>query len=104
MRLGTRSPHALFSPCLLVCSSAAGCGLCVTLQAMVAAPAGCSDVGARDGMWTRRWASQGARGAMWRPRLCRAGAPCVCMVGRADGVQRPLLARLWACMTASLWA
>ena len=48
--LGARPPHALFSPCLLVCSSAAGCGLCITLQALVAAPAGCSDVGARDGM------------------------------------------------------
>ena len=33
MPLGARSPHARFSPCLLVCSSAAGFGLCITLQA-----------------------------------------------------------------------
>ena len=79
--LGARSPHALFSPCLLVCSSAAGFGLCITLQATVAVPAGCSNVGARDGMRTRRRASQGARGAVWRPRLCRACAPCVCCGG-----------------------
>ena len=79
--LGARSPHDLFSPCSLVRSSAAGCGLCITLQAIAAASAGCSDVSARDGMWARRWASQGARGAVWWPWLCRACAPCVCCGG-----------------------
>ena len=53
-----------------------------------------SDVGAHDGMRARHWASQGARGAVWQPRLCRARAPFVRVVGRVDGVQRPVLARL----------
>ena len=84
MPLRTRSPHALFSPFLLVFSSAAGCGLYNTVQAIVAAPAGYSDVGARDGMRAHRWASQGARGAVCWSWLCRARAPCVCCMGRVD--------------------
>ena len=84
MPLRTRSPQARFSPYLLVCSSAAGCGLCITLQAIVAAPAGYSDVGAREGMRACRWASQGARGAVCCSRLCRARAPCVCVMGWVD--------------------
>jgi len=79
--LGARSPHALFSPCLLVCSSAAGFGLCITLQATAAAPVGYSNVGARGRTRGRCWASQGARGAGWRPWLCRARAPCVWVHG-----------------------
>ena len=107
MPLGARSPHARFSPCLLVCSSAAGFGLCITLQAT-------------DPQWRLQraaatWALAMGCGLVVGPARARV-EPCgghgyavharpVCaVVGRVDGVQRPLWARLWAAVRASTGA